>query len=181
MSQEIDTALEIVGTLSKQLQQMKQTHLSVVPQSTFLGQTPDMQSSAYSPETTSYQYNSPETSYEEPIQKPIEEPPMQMQMTNPADLPFKRRENPKKYTSPGSRVALSYSRILMLLGQNSNFIRPSGHTNAYVIEQLQQATTPEEVQRIINSEGLSFSSNRIGGKTKKVRKNKRQNKSMKRH
>jgi hypothetical protein len=75
-----------------------------------------------------------------------------------ADLSFKTDKD-YKYSSPGSRVTLSYPRIIMLLQKN-----PS---RASVMEQLVSATSKDQVQTIIDDNKLIFSSNSVGGKTKK--------------
>jgi hypothetical protein len=71
-----------------------------------------------------------------------------------------------KYTNPETNVKLSYPRIITLL-QNLISKNPTS-ARKEVLEQLEAATSKQEVQEIINVKHLKLASNYVmGGKTKK--------------
>jgi hypothetical protein len=167
---DIQAAIQMADNLSAQLKllQLEQTPISNINTNTNTN-TSDVYGleSSMLPATTNTNTNTNTNMYplDNNVQDYLNMPPV------PLDTTFKTTA---RYSTPGSRVSLTYPRIIQLLQSNSN-----NPKKATALAQLQNATNQQEVQNIINNNGLKISNNYIGGKTRKNNKNRKTNKTTK--
>jgi len=163
----IQQALQTASTLESQLKEIQNSAETNTyePQSSLL-------SSFTSSQPESDSYSQPESdSYSQP-----ESTSSSFDMTDynnepSLDMSFKTDPN-YKYSNPSTSVKLSYPRIIMLL-QKLVSQNPSSD-RAAVLEQLQNATSQQQVQQIINDSNLMLKGNYVmGGKTKKNKRAKK--------
>jgi hypothetical protein len=96
-------------------------------------------------------------------------PPMAEGLTSNNAL--QTNKNKKYYDGLRGRVSLSLPRIIMLI--KNNIGKNQNKNWSEIVEKLNNATTEDQVQNIINTDKLSFSANSIGGTRKKRRGGKR--------
>jgi hypothetical protein len=156
----IQQALQTASTLESQLKEIQNSAETNTyePQSSLLSSFTSSQpeSDSYSqPESTSSSFDMMSDYNNEPS----------------VDMSFKTDPN-YKYSNPSTSVKLSYPRIIMLL-QKLVSQNPSSD-RAAVLEQLQNATSQQQVQQIINDSNLMLKGNYVmGGKTKKNKRAKK--------
>jgi hypothetical protein len=172
----IQQALQTASTLESQLKEIQNSAETNTyePQSSLLSSFTSSQpeSNSYSqPESNSY--SQPESnSYSQPESTSSSFDMMSDYNNEPSvDMSFKTDPN-YKYSNPSTSVKLSYPRIIMLL-QKLVSQNPSSD-RAAVLEQLQNATSQQQVQQIINDSNLMLKGNYVmGGKTKKNKRAKK--------
>jgi len=164
----IQQALQTASTLESQLKEIQNSAETNTyePQSSLL-------SSFTSSQPESDSYSQPESnSYSQPESTSSSFDMMSDYNNEPSvDMSFKTDPN-YKYSNPSTSVKLSYPRIIMLL-QKLVSQNPSSD-RAAVLEQLQNATSQQQVQQIINDSNLMLKGNYVmGGKTKKNKRAKK--------
>ena len=164
----IEQAIQTASTLESQLKEIQNSAETNTyePQSSMLSSFTSSQpeSDSYSqPESDSY--SQPESdSYSQPESTSSSFGMNDYNNEPSADMSFKTDPN-YKYSNPSTSVKLSYPRIIMLL-QKLVSQNPSSD-RAAVLEQLQNATSQQQVQQIINDSNLMLKGNYVmGGKTK---------------
>jgi hypothetical protein len=154
---DVDKAVETVNELSSQLKALQMS----------------ASDNAYGMESSSSSDSSPMESSSSSDSSPMESSSLDMSdynsepsaMESSADMSFKTDKD-YKYSNPETSVKLSYPRIITLL-QNLISKNPTSNRKE-VLDQLEAATTREQVQQIINDSKLRLASNYVmGGKTKK--------------
>ena len=152
---DIDKAVETVNELASQLKSLQMSasdNAYGMESSSSLEESPKESSSSLDMSD----YNSEE---------PVESSSSVMESPAAVDMSFKTDKD-YKYTNPETNVKLSYPRIITLL-QNLISKNPTS-ARKEVLEQLEAATSKQQVQEIINDKHLKLASNYVmGGKTKK--------------
>jgi len=163
----IQQALQTASTLESQLKEIQNSAETNTyePQSSLL-------SSFTSSQPESDSYSQPESnSYSQPESTSSSFDMSDYNNEPSVDMSFKTDPN-YKYSNPSTSVKLSYPRIIMLL-QKLVSQNPSSD-RAAVLEQLQNATSQQQVQQIINDSNLMLKGNYVmGGKTKKNKRAKK--------
>ena len=163
----IEQAIQTASSLESQLKEIQNSAETNTyePQSSML-------SSFTSSQPESDSYSQPESdSYSQPESTSSSFGMNDYNNEPSADMSFKTDPN-YKYSNPSTSVKLSYPRIIMLL-QKLVSQNPSSD-RAAVLEQLQNATSQQQVQQIINDSNLMLKGNYVmGGKTKKNKRAKK--------
>jgi hypothetical protein len=150
---DIDKAVETVNELASQL---KALQMSASDNAYGMESSSDSSPMESSSSLDMSDYNS---------EPDVENSSSTMESPASADMSFKTDKD-YKYGNPETSVKLSYPRIITLL-QTLISKNPTSNRKE-VLEQLQAATSREQVQQIINDSKLRLASNYVmGGKTKK--------------
>jgi hypothetical protein len=110
---------------------------------------------------------------------PTEEEPSMTQSSMSEPKPWQDDKNTKFSDGTGGRVKLSFPRILTLIQNNINKGNTSKNWTS-IKEQLLDATSISQVNSVINSNALNFTSNTVYGGTRKRRRRGGKRKSSKR-